>query len=252
MKKSELYASVGTVVVCGIVLAILLLFGFSISKKDIDEGLMVSFGEEIEGFGQSELVAPPTAVAPVVPPVSTPKNEDLMTQDDESVVLAAKEKEKKRKEEERQRLLEEQRRQEQQRIATENQRKIDQAKAAAGAFGKSPGAGSGNTTGDAMQGNPAGSGSSGGHSWSLAGRDVMGDLPQPDYNTKNEGGRIVVNIRVDRAGNVTDVYIDPRGTNIAEKELRDATLAAAKRAKFTAGNNVATGTITYNFSRYGK
>ena len=136
MKKSELYASVGTVVVCGIVLAILLLFGFSISKKDIDEGLMVSFGEEIEGFGQSELVAPPTAVAPVVPPVSTPKNEDLMTQDDESVVLAAKEKEKKRKEEERQRLLEEQRRQEQQRIAAENQRKIDQAKAAAGAFGK--------------------------------------------------------------------------------------------------------------------
>ena len=245
MKKSELYASVGTVVVCGIVLAILLLFGFSISKKDIDEGLMVSFGEEIEGFGQSELVAPPTAVAPVVPPVSTPKNEDLMTQDDESVVLAAKEKEKKRKEEERQRLLEEQRRQEQQRIAAENQRKIDQAKAAAGAFGKSPGAGSGNTTGDAMQGNPAGSGSSGGHSWSLAGRSLNGGLPKPAYNGDQEG-RVIVNIRVDRAGNVTDVSI-ASGTNISNKELRDASLQAAKRTKFTAGSDVAMGTITYQF-----
>lgn len=245
MKKSELYASVGTVVVCGIVLAILLLYGFSISKKDIDEGLMVSFGEEIEGFGQSELVAPPTAVAPVVPPVSTPKNEDLMTQDDESVVLAAKEKEKKRKEEERQRLLEEQRRQEQQRIAAENQRKIDQAKAAAGAFGKSPGAGSGNTTGDAMQGNPAGSGSSGGHSWSLAGRSLNGGLPKPAYNGDQEG-RIIVNIRVDRAGNVTDVSI-ASGSNIGNKELRDASLQAAKRTKFTAGSDVAMGTITYQF-----
>jgi len=245
MKKSELYASVGTVVVCGIVLAILLLFGFSISKKDIDEGLMVSFGEEIEGFGQSELVAPPTAVAPVVPPVSTPKNEDLMTQDDESVVLAAKEKEKKRKEEEHQRLLEEQRRQEQQRIAAENQRKIDQAKAAAGAFGKSPGAGSGSTTGDAMQGNPAGSGSSGGHSWSLAGRSLNGGLPKPAYNGDQEG-RIIVNIRVDRAGNVTDVSI-ASGSNISNKELRDASLQAAKRTKFTAGSDVAMGTITYQF-----
>lgn len=245
MKKSELYASVGTVVVCGIVLAILLLYGFSISKKDIDEGLMVSFGEEIEGFGQSELVAPPTAVAPVVPPVSTPKNEDLMTQDDESVVLAAKEKEKKRKEEERQRLLEEQRRQEQQRIAAENQRKIDQAKAAAGAFGKSPGTGSGNTTGDAMQGNPAGSGSSGGHSWSLAGRSLNGGLPKPAYNGDQEG-RIIVNIRVDRAGNVTDVSI-ASGSNISNKELRDASLQAAKRTKFTAGSDVAMGTITYQF-----
>lgn len=245
MKKSELYASVGTVVVCGIVLAILLLFGFSISKKDIDEGLMVSFGEEIEGFGQSELVAPPTAVAPVVPPVSTPKNEDLMTQDDESVVLAAKEKEKKRKEEERQRLLEEQRRQEQQRIAAENQRKIDQAKAAAGAFGKSPGVGSGNTTGDAMQGNPAGSGSSGGHSWSLTGRSLNGGLPKPAYNGDQEG-RIIVNIRVDRAGNVTDVSI-ASGSNISNKELRDASLQAAKRTKFTAGSDVAMGTITYQF-----
>ncbi len=249
MKKSELYAFVGTVVVCGIVLAILLLYGFSISKKDIDEGLMVSFGEEIEGFGQSELVAPPTAVAPVVPPVSTPKNEDLMTQDDESVVLAAKEKEKKRKEEERQRLLEEQRRQEQQRIAAENQRKIDQAKAAAGAFGKSPGAGSGNTTGDAMQGNPAGSGSSGGHIISLAGRALIGVLPEPDYNAK-ETGRIVVNIRVDRSGNVTPISFafGSQGTNIADKNLRDASFEAARRTKFTAGSNIAMGTITYNFS----
>ena len=244
MKRSELYASIGTVVVCGIVLAILLLFGFSISKKDMDEGLMVSFGDEIEGYGQSETVTPQAIAAPITPSVSTPKQEDLMTQDDESVVLAAKE--KKRKEEERQqRILEEQRRQEQQRIAAEQQRKTDQAKSAASVFGKSAGAGSGDSDGDAKQGNPAGSGSSGGHSWSLAGRSLNGGLPKPTYNG-NEEGRVIVNIRVDRNGNVTDVSI-AGGTNISNKELRDASLEAAKRTKFTSGNDVAIGTITYQF-----
>ncbi|HPW89838.1 MAG TPA: TonB family protein [Paludibacteraceae bacterium] len=245
MKKSELYASIGTVVVCGIVLAILLLFGFSVSKKNIDEGLMVSFGEEIEGFGQSELADPTISAEPAVSDVSTPDDEDLMTQEDESVVLAAQEKEKKRKEEERQRLLEEQRRLEEQRIAAENQRKIDQAKTAAGVFGKPSGSGSGSTVGDAMQGNPAGSGSSGGHSWSLAGRSLSGGLPKPAYSGQQEG-RVVVKIRVDRAGNVTDVSIDPV-SNISDKELRDASLQAAKRTKFTPGSDVAIGTITYQF-----
>ena len=244
MKKSELYASVGTVVVCGIVLAILLLFGFSVSKKDIDEGLMVSFGEELEGYGQSETVAPQTIVASSVPSVSSPKNEDLMTQEDESVVLAAKE--KKKKEEERQRLVEEQRRQEEQRIAAENQRKADQAKAAAGVFGKQTTGGSGSTIGESTQGNPAGSGSSGGHSWSLAGRSLNGGLPKPAYNG-NEEGRIIINIRVDRSGNVTDVSIDERNTNISDNRLRTASREAAKRTKFTAGSDIAMGTITYQF-----
>ena len=58
MKKSELYASVGTVVVCGIVLAILLLFGFSISKKDMDEGLATA-NEEVQAkyYGDAQKIA---------------------------------------------------------------------------------------------------------------------------------------------------------------------------------------------------
>lgn len=244
MKKSELYASVGTVVVCGIVLAILLLFGFSVSKKDMDEGLMISFGEEIEGYGASEMVDVPEVVTPSAPLVKTSKDDELMTQEDESVVLAAKE--KKKKEEERQRLVEEQRRQEQQRIAAENKRKEDQAKAATSVFNKPSTGGSGNSTGDATQGNPAGSGSSGGNSWSLSGRSLNGGLPKPAY-TGDEEGRIIINIRVDRSGNVTDVSIEPTKTNITNKALRDASLEAAKRTKFTAGNDFAMGTITYQF-----
>ena len=96
-----------------------------------------------------------------------------------------------------------------------------------------------------MQGNPAGSGSSGGHSWSLAGRSLNGGLPKPAYNG-NEEGRIIVDIVVDKAGNVTNASIST-SSNISDNELRTASREAALRTKFTAGREAAKGTITYQF-----
>ncbi|MGN0186355.1 MAG: energy transducer TonB [Paludibacteraceae bacterium] len=267
-RKSDIYASIGTLVVCGIVLLILLFCGMSASRDPIDEGLMVvSYGDMDDGQGvPEEPQAQPEETSPAAaaqqpaatPPNPTPQTEQpLMTQEDESVALAQAE--QRRKEQEQARLLAEQRERERKaaeeariaaekaKKAAEQQAKADKANAMASVFGQKADKGSGTTTGETMQGNPVGSGTSNGHGWSLNGRSLQGGLPKPAYST-NEQGRIVVKIRVDRSGNVTEAIVDPTLSNITNKELRDASVAAAKKTRFTAGDNIVMGTITYNFS----
>lgn len=265
-RKSDIYASIGTIVVCGVVLRILLFCGMSASRDPIDDGLMVvSYGDVDDGQSvpeeteaQPEETSPAAAAQQPTAPAPTPQiDQPLMTQEDESVALAQAE--KRRKEQEQARLLAEQRERERKaaeeariaaekaKKAAEQQAKADKAKNLASAFGQKPGQGSGTTTGETMQGNPVGSGTSNGHGWSLKGRTLQGGLPKPDY-ASNEQGRIVVKIRVDRSGHVTEAVIDPTLSNITSKELRDASVAAAKRTRFTAGENIVMGTITYNFS----
>ena len=108
--------------------------------------------------------------------------------------------------------------------------------------------GTGSNAGSAGNGNnPIGSGyDADGNGWSLAGRGIgIGGLVRPVYKS-NEEGRIVVTIRVNESGTVTDASI-AQGTTIGDKSLRDATIAAAKKTKFTAGKGVAIGTLTYKF-----
>lgn len=265
-RKSDIYASIGTIVVCGVVLLILLFCGMSASRDPIDDGLMVvSYGDVDDGQSvpeeteaQPEETSPAAAAQQPTTPAPTPQiDQPLMTQEDESVALAQAE--KRHKEQEQARLLAEQRERERKaaeeariaaekaKKAAEQQAKTDKANNLASAFGKKPDQGSGTTTGETMQGNPVGSGTSNGHGWSLKGRTLQGGLPKPDY-ASNEQGRIVVKIRVDRSGHVTEAVIDPTLSNITSKELRDASVAAAKRTRFTAGENIVMGTITYNFS----
>ena len=271
MKKiSDIYASIGTIVVSIIVLLILFFCGISTSRDPIDEGLMVvSYGDVDDGYGTPEepqtqpdeaasaQEQPQTATPPPTPQPAQP----LLTQEDESVALAQAE--KRRKEQEQARLLAEQQERERKaaeeariaaekaRKAAEQQAKTDKANALASAFGQKTDKGSGTTTGEAMQGNPAGSGVSNGNGWSLKGRTLQGELPKPDYDTsKDPEGSIVVRILVDKHGNVinADIY---RETNIGKQDLRDRCIAVAKKAKFSAGQaNIQEGFITFNFQKY--
>mgnify|MGYP001173729057 FL=1 len=223
-KKANIYASIGTAIFAGLLLAILLLFGMSVSKEERLEGLMVSFGDELEGFGEQPAVAESAVEMPKI----LPDAENLLTQEEESVNLEAeREKEKQRKQ------------------AEEERRKKEAAtqRMVAGAFSNSTSAGT--TIGDAMSGNPIGKGSSGGHSWSLAGRSLVGNLQTPNYTGLQEGC-VIVAIRVDGNGNVTDTKI-ANGTTISDFELREAAKEAARKAKFTTGQSVAMGEIIYRF-----
>lgn len=237
---------VGSAIITGLLLLLLFLLVMPGVKMPEDEGIMVSFGDAVDGVGMVETpTAPSTEVA--TPPAATPKpnKQDYMTQDDNSLAIA----EQKKKEKQEREALEKQRLEEA-RVASEKKRKeqeaIDKANSMNGLFGNGGSTGSGTTSGNTTQGNPAGSGSSGGNSWSLSGRSLSGRLVSPSYDNDVEG-KVTVSIRVDATGKVTSASISSP-TTISDQATRNAAIAAARSTRFTSGSGIATGTITYNFN----
>ena len=228
MNKRLTYASIGTAIFAGLLLAILLLFGMSVSKEERLEGLMVSFGDELEGFGEQSAVAESAVEMPKI----LPDAENLLTQEEESVNLEAEREKKKEKQKQRKYTKEELS------IIEKTRKETESLK-----FSSSS---SGTTTSDAMSGNPIGKGTSDGHSWSLAGRDLLGDLERPK-NSNNQEGFIVVIISVDSDGNVIEATIASQGNTIGDFASREAAKEAARKAKFTAGKSKAIGKIIYHF-----
>lgn len=253
MNKPQIYSSLVTIV-CGVLITLLLMFIYMpFSKEEEDEGVMISFGDGIEGLGEMPPFMATTTPQTPITPSSSLTQENLMTQDiEETVNLDAQKQEEERKRQEQ--IIAEQKRQEeeerqrieaeQKRIEAEQAAKTAKANQMAGVFGQQI-SGVGQTSGSGTAGNPAGKGSSGGNSWSLNGRDLKGSLYKPSYNS-NEEGKVVVSIRVNESGNVIDTSI-AAGTTIADANLRKAAMDAAKKTKFSSGNNIAIGTITYNF-----
>jgi len=246
VKKSEIYGLTGSVILTGLLILLLFIITMPLLEKQNEEGIMVSFGEADMGSGKTETPTEQPTSKPITPPPPAPKpvKQEVMTQDDNSLVIAEqKKKEKKEKE-----ALERQR-QEEIRIANEKKRAqqeaIDKANAMNGLFGNNNSSGRGTTSGDTRQGNPAGSGNSGGNSWSLNGRDLMGTLVKPSYDNDVEG-KITVNIRVDENGTVIGATIGSP-TTISDSDTRIAAISAAKRTRFSSGNSTSTGSITYNF-----
>ncbi len=83
----------------------------------------------------------------------------------------------------------------------------------------------------------------------LAGRSVMGSLPEPEY-TVNLAGRVVVRISVDQYGTVVSATPGITGTTVQDKTLWEAARKAALKAKFNLSSSapaVQEGTITYIF-----
>jgi len=88
-----------------------------------------------------------------------------------------------------------------------------------------------------------------GNSYSLAGRNINGSLPKPNY-PGNEQGKVVVEIFVDRSGVITKANAGIKGSTLLSKKYLDAAYNAALKAKFDANPDAAElqrGTITYNF-----
>lgn len=266
---SHIYASVGTVV-C-LLLLLLLLFKLSMTAPmmEEEEGIVVTFGTAEDGGGMPD-ATPVDAItqveqipAPAAP--EKPSNNDLMVQDDEESLALAKQ----REEEARRKALEEelirQRREaeakaEAERVAKEKalaeqrakeQEAIDKANQLAALFGNAGTTEGGNgdnasASSSGVKGNPVGKGfgESNGNTWHLAGRDVK-SLPKPSDNF-NQQGRVIVNIRVDKAGNVVSATVGD-GTTVSDRPTQQLALSAARQAKFTEGDSEQIGSIVYNF-----
>ena len=249
-QQRHIIASVGTVLFMLLIFLILWFVTLHAIKPEDEEGIEIAFGEVAEAGGymaqQSEAVPLPTPqpAAPVQP--ATPAPEPYMTSEEEEA-LALQEAERKKAAEEKARLEAERKARE----AAEAAERAKQAEAIAKAnqfgslFGQAGNtAGSGESKGEGQKGNPVGHGSAGGNSWALAGRGIKGTLPQPSNDFKQEG-RVIVEIRVNAAGQV--VSVTHKGGTISDTQTIRLALEAARKAQFTEGDHDQIGTITYNF-----
>ena len=265
--NSNIIASFGTVLVMALAILLLFLLSMSFDTPKEDEGLMVSFGYSDIGGGQEDGQMQPESepLTTVVPPSSAPSQQDLMTQDNEqSLALQRQQEEKRRqqqalaeqrrKEREEKQRIEAERRAEEARIAAENAKKqqaIDNANKFGNLFGQTNNpegsGGSGNSASSDAKGNPLGSGVSGGNSWSLNGRSLIGALPKPQGSFEREG-TVVVAITVDANGNVVSATVTS-GTDISDYATQQMAINAAKQAKFNIVDrpDKTLGKITYHF-----
>ena len=108
----------------------------------------------------------------------------------------------------------------------------------------------GKPSGDVNAQGYAGSGGSGGISFSLNGRTLM-SLVKPAYDSEEEG-TVVVRIWVDRQGRVTRVSAGVKGTTTMDQNLWRTAAAAAAQSRFVPKENAPeeqVGTISYRFVR---
>lgn len=104
----------------------------------------------------------------------------------------------------------------------------------------------------APEGSHEGTGrSDAGIAYDLSGRSVAGRLPEPLY-PGNESGKVVVDVEVDAAGKVTRAAYRAEGSTTGSRQLIDAAVAAAYKARFSQSEAVVqNGTITYVFKLKG-
>lgn len=280
--KAKLIAMVVTILLH--LLLILLMLNIYLTRpiSDEEEGLEVALGIESLTSGADVADAAPVSSAepePTPAPQPTaPVDESYQTQNiEESLDMPDKKPQKteeqlrKEREEREKRVAEEKARQEQERKLAEEKRKQDSIKAriaqnmkglkggGAGGNGTDANAsGIGDGTGTGSKGNPfgrdgststQGAASSGSNlSWSLAGRSLKGSLARPVYSAQEEG-KVVVDIKVDKNGNVINTSIG-RGTNITDASVLKAVQEAAKKTKFSPRTDGKDGDqfgqITYN------
>ena len=274
----------GTAIIYTCVLVLLLMVGFSAPvPPETEQGIVVNFGTDETGSGLIEPSPPASNEETTVaqPAVSeTPSKEDAVaTQDFDKEAPEIKktdpEAERKKKEQieaerirraaiEAERVKKAQEEAEKQRIAEEQKRISDIANRTKNALANSKNSGT-NTTGEGVtggagnqgvttgsvdskvRGTGSGTGNSG-VSYDLAGRNFQA-LPPPKYDYQGEG-KVVVEINVDRNGNVTSANPGAKGSTTLDEYLLNAAKEAALKAKFESKPDaplVQKGTITYNF-----
>ena len=217
--KRHIIASVGTALVMFLLFLLLWFVYLTAYVPEEEEGVEIAFGEveEAGGYMAEQLEAMPL-------PAKKREAEEKARLEAERKAREAAEAEKKAKE-------------------TEAIAKANQFGSLFGQSGNTTG--SGDNQGNGQKGNPIGHGSVGGNSWSLAGRGIKGTLPTPSNNFKQEG-KVVVQIRVNAAGQVIDARETTGGT-ISDKQTVQLALEAARKAKFTEGDHDQIGTITFIF-----
>lgn len=256
-KKDKTIAAVGTIVIHALVLLVLFLMAFRTPLPlPGEEGVEVDLGLYNQGMGQVQ------PEQPAIPEQSTPpkpqedetskSKDEIVTQDTEEAPSIQKEKEKEPKKEQQVKPKEKPEEPVETPQQTVNPKALFKGK------DKAQDGGSEGITGQpGDQGNPNGlagvkkydgqGGKGNGPGYDLGGRGAK-TLQRPPKDFPEEG-HIVVEIWVDREGNVIRTAIG-KGTDITNSEMRRTAMEAARRSKFIPDPTAPEeqkGTITYTF-----
>jgi TonB family protein len=267
MKKN--YGILGTILFHGILVLIIMFLGFSTPLPlPEEEGILINFGTDDFGLGEtepaySELPDEQEFIPQEEEYITETDKEEILTQDyEESVAVEEKkvttETQPVKKEVVTETVTETQPEEITQPVVEE--KKVNERALYKGRSSTSETTGSeGITQEDGNQGGVTGSPDSdnyssglsqgsGGIEFSLAGRNPL-FLPKPKYEYQVEG-KVVVEIRVDRNGNVTYARAGVKGSTTNDENLIKAAQEAALKARFDSKPDAAftqTGTITYHF-----
>lgn len=260
---------IGTTVFHVVITLIIVFLGFSTPLPlPGEEGIIINFGTDDDGFGlsqpQRQEASPPT---PPPAPVNEPEtDEDIITQDIEEAPSLPVQQPQETRQPEPVRPAEQTRQEAVEEVATEEvQEEVPERRPNPNALfpGRTAtgntGTAEGETTGPGNQGRVTGSadsphreggdtGSPDGVSFSLAGRNAL-SLPLPDYQSQVEG-TVVVEVTVNRNGDVTNAQPGVRGSTTLNEYLLNTARRAAERAKFNIKPDAPAfqrGTITYHF-----
>ena len=261
---------VGTVIFHGILVLLFFLFKFSTPLPlPGEQGIMINFGNMPDASGaeelqqrvvreaaaqqqsrqtqQQQIQQPANQEAQVQQEeTSSQQDQDVATQDFQDAPAMDK------KEEETQQ-------QQQQQEEAQPEQQVNEKALYSGRSSKESGESEGETQGSGNQGRESGSPLSdnhanvdsegrGGIDFSLQGRNPE-SLPKPDYNYQVEG-KVIVEISVDKYGNVTKAVAGVKGSTTLNDKLLSAAKRAALKAKFDRKPDAPAyqkGTITYYF-----
>lgn len=240
----KLISGIVTAIVMGLIVALLLAFGYDPPDPPIpEEGVEVNLGDSDFGSGDDAQPASTAAAtqAPATPNqvatqhVDPTPNIGANTNEGNTVKPITEQPKVENKEPEinRNALF----------TGRRNQPSGSGSQGVAGGTGDQ-----GNPNGNPNSNNYSGNGGGNGMNYSLAGRSNV-TLPRPNYSS-NDQGTVVIQIWVDRDGKVTRAEYQPKGSNTSNGYLVSQARAAALRARFNADPNAPDeqkGTITYIF-----
>lgn len=257
---------IGTIIFHAIVVVLFMLFGYSTPLPlPEEEGILINFGEDEFAIGAVE----PQITEPEKQQTAeqteetnretslTPTEDGSITQDFEEAP-AVKEQGEKKETEQTKKETEQNTQEEKTEEKKEEEREVNQQALFPGR-NKDNNTSEGITEGEGNQGAKTGSADSDNYSdlnssgnngidYSLEGRNPE-SLPKPEYNYQIEG-KVVVEITVDKYGNVTDANPGVKGSTTLEATLLAAAKKAALKAKFDRKPDAPAyqkGTITYYF-----
>lgn len=243
----KVISGIATAVFVGLVVALLLAFGYNPPDPPIpEEGVEVNIGNSDFGLGQSSQPAssipnnaPPSAQSQVATQ-STESSVSMPSTPSQGDVVNPMANEQPQVEDKQPELNPN--------ASFPGMRNRNQNNGT-GSQGVSTGTGDqGKPNGSPNSNNYVGQGQGDGFKWSLKGRGAV-HMEKPDYKS-NEQGRVVVRVWVDKQGRVTRAEYEPNGSNAPGGKLRQAAIEAAKKARFNADPNALEeqqGTITYIF-----